>query len=296
MIVMIGKSLVKNTVVELLRLAVTKLPADIEEVLQKAYESEEDNVPKMQLKTILDNIKLAEDAGIPMCQDTGIPIFYVNIGKLGIENIDIEDAIREGVAEATTKVPLRPNAVHPITRKNPGNNVGERMPYINFKYSANDYIEITVMPKGAGSENMSALAMLTPSKGIKGIKEFVLNTVLKAGSNPCPPIILGIGIGGSADISMKLAKESLLRPVTQRHSDKEIAALEEELYREINKVGIGPMGLGGKTTLLGVNIEYGYCHTASLPVAINIQCWAARRATARIYKNGKVKYASHKRP
>lgn len=293
MVSMINKTLVKNVVVELLRLAVTKLPADIEEVLQKAYETEEDSVPKMQLKTILDNIKLAVETGIPMCQDTGIHIFYVNTGKLGIENI--EEAIRDGVAEATAKVPLRPNAVHPMTRKNPGNNVGERMPYINFKCSANDYVEITVMPKGAGSENMSSLAMLTPSKGIKGIKEFVLNTVLKAGSNPCPPIILGIGIGGSADISMKLAKEALLRPVNKRHSDKEIAALEEELYREINKVGIGPMGLGGKTTLLGVNIEYGYCHTASLPVAINIQCWAARRATARIYKNGKVEYISHKK-
>ena len=290
---MIETTRVKNVVVELLRLAVTKLPADIEEVLQKAYESEEDSVPKMQLKTILDNIKLAEETGIPMCQDTGIPIFYVNVGKFRIE--DIEDTIREGVAEATTKVPLRPNAVHPMTRKNPGNNVGERMPYINFKCSTNEYLEITVMPKGAGSENMSSLSMLTPSKGIKGIKEFVLNTVLKAGGNPCPPIILGIGIGGSADISMKLAKEALLRPINRRHDDKEIAALEEELYREINKIGIGPMGLGGKTTLLGVNIEYAYCHTASLPVAVNIQCWAARRATARIYKDGKVEYVSHKR-
>jgi fumarate hydratase subunit alpha len=198
------------------------------------------------------------------------------------------------VEKATELIPLRPNAVHPLTRKNPGTNIGERMPYINYKFSKDDYLEITVFPKGAGSENMSALAMLTPSQGIKGIKEFVLDTVVSAGGKPCPPIILGIGIGGSADISMKLAKESLLRPINERHKDDKIAALEEELLNALNLTGIGPMGLGGKTSVLGVSIEYAHCHTASFPVAINIQCWAARRATARIYSDGKVKYMTHK--
>jgi fumarate hydratase subunit alpha len=289
---LISNELIKNTTIELLRKAVTKLPEDVEAVLKKAYENEEDEVPKMQLKAILDNMKLAEDTCTPMCQDTGIHVFYVNVGNVPVKNI--EEAIRTGVEEATELIPLRPNAVHPLTRKNPGTNIGERMPYINYKFSKENYLEITVFPKGAGSENMSALAMLTPSQGIKGIKEFVLDTVVSAGGKPCPPIILGIGIGGSADISMKLAKESLLRPIDERHEDEKIASLEEELLNALNLTGIGPMGLGGKTSVLGVNIEYAHCHTASFPVAINIQCWAARRATARIYSDGKVKYTTHK--
>lgn len=277
---MVSEDIIKNTVIELLKRAVIKLPPDVKEALEKAYKNEEAEIAKMQLKTILDNIKLAEEVSQPMCQDTGVLIFYITNpeGKM-------DSAIIEGVKEATKLVPLRPNAVHPLTRKNPGDNVGERMPWINYRFSDDNFTEITVFPKGAGSENMSSLAMLTPAQGIKGIKEFVLKTVLKAGSNPCPPTILGIGIGGSADIAMKLAKEALLRPINIRHKEKEFAVLETELYEAINMLGIGPMGLGGKTTVLGVNAEYAYCHTASLPVAVNIQCWAARRATARIYKD-----------
>jgi fumarate hydratase subunit alpha len=142
---------------------------------------------------------------------------------------------------------------------------------------------------------MSQLAMLTPTQGLKGIKEFVLNAVLRAGSNPCPPTILGVGIGGSSDIAMKLAKEALLRPINQRHKDPEIAKLETELLEAINMLGIGPMGLGGKTTCLGLNIEYAYCHTASLPVGLNVQCWAGRRGTVRIHPDGKTAYPTHER-
>jgi fumarate hydratase subunit alpha len=151
------------------------------------------------------------------------------------------------------------------------------------------------MTKGAGSENMSQLAMLTPTQGVKGIKEFVLNAVLRAGSNPCPPTILGVGIGGSSDIAMKLAKEALLRPINERHKDPEIAKLETDLLEAINMLGIGPMGLGGKTTCLGLNIEYAYCHTASLPVGLNVQCWAGRRGTVRISPDGKTVYPTHER-
>lgn len=280
---MIDEETIKNTVVELLRRAVTKLPPDIEDVLKAAYQKETSEAAKMQFKAILDNIKLAEETDTPMCQDTGVHIFYITLGKVKTGNI--EKAIREGVREATEKVPLRPNAVHPLTRKNPGTNLGEKMPYINYALSDADYIEIHVMPKGAGSENMSKLAMLNPVQGVKGIKQFCLDTLVSAGSKPCPPVIMGVGIGGSADISMKLAKQALLRPVNKRHPDKEIAGLEEELLEALNEIGIGPMGLGGETTVLGVNIEYAYCHTASHPVAVNIQCWAARRASARIYED-----------
>jgi fumarate hydratase subunit alpha len=289
---MVTETDIQNVVVELLRKAVVKLPADVEEALKKAYAAETDEVPRMQLKAIVDNMDLAIKGNTPMCQDTGVTIFYVTLPKEC--RVNVEKGIIEGVRKATKEVPLRPNAVHPITRKNPGDNVGERMPYINWKVGDQDYIEITVMTKGAGSENMSQLAMLTPTQGLKGIKEFALGTVLRAGSNPCPPTVIGMGIGGSADISMKLAKEALLRPINVRHKDPEIAKLETELYEAFNMLGIGPMGLGGKTTVLGVNIEYAYCHTASLPVAINVQCWAARRATVRIHKDGKLEFTTHK--
>ncbi|MFQ5909856.1 MAG: fumarate hydratase [Thermoplasmata archaeon] len=285
---MIPEIKIKEACIEILKRAVTELPMDTVSALRKGYENETDDLPRMQLRAILDNIELAVKTSAPMCQDTGVPIFFVNIGKVGIDGLD--DVIREAVAEATETVPLRPNAVHPLTRKNPGTNVGERMPYINYRFSDNDYLEIGVMPKGAGSENMSRLAMLTPAKGLKGIKEFALETVLRAGGKPCPPVILGIGIGGSADIAMKLGKEALLRPLDERHPEKEIANLEREIFEAINDIGIGPMGTGGKTTLLGVNAEYAYCHTASLPVAINIQCWAARRSLVRMYPDGRVEY------
>lgn len=288
---MISKELIVDTTVELLRQAETRLPSDVKKALEDGYNRETDEVPKAQLKAILDNVALAEENSLPMCQDTGIPIFFVDLGN--IEVASVQEAIVEGVKEGTKAIPLRPNAVHPITRKNPGTNVGESMPYINCHLSDNDYMEIGVMPKGAGSENMSALRMLTPAAGIKGIKQFALDVLLNAGSKPCPPTILGMGIGGSADISIKMGKESLLRPINQRHPEPEIAQLEEELYTTLNEVGIGPMGLGGKTSILGVNIEYAACHTASLPVAINVQCWAARRAACRIYPDGRVEYTTH---
>jgi fumarate hydratase subunit alpha len=284
--------MVEDVTVNLLQRAETILPNDIVTALNTAYELETDDLPKTQLKNILENISLAKESKIPMCQDTGVQIFFVYLPSdpsfFSLE--DITSGIHSGVVNATSKVPLRPNTVHPLTRSNPGDNTGEHMPYINFKPSNNDYLEIVVMPKGAGSENMSALKMLTPAQGIDGIKEFILDTLIHAGGKPCPPIILGVGIGGSADISMKLAKEALLRPIDQSNPTPELAQLEQELYETLNTIGIGPMGLGGKTTLLGINIEYAYCHTASHPVAVNIQCWAGRRARARIYRDGKIEY------
>ncbi len=292
---MISESVVKEVTIDLLKRAVTTLPDDIKEALRKALELEEEPIAQMQLRNILDNVNLARNEHLPMCQDTGIQIFYVTLGKtLGAKSaINIGKAIKDGVIQATRQIPLRPNAVHPITRHNPGDNTGVRIPYINYRFSNEDYLEITVMPKGAGSENMSTLAMLLPSQGLKGIKEFALNTILEAKGKPCPPTIMGMGIGGSADIAMKLAKEALLRPVDSHHPEPRIAELENELYEAINAIGIGPMGLGGRTTVLGVNIEYAYCHTASLPVAINLQCWAARSAKARIHGDGSIEHITH---
>ncbi|MFQ6135729.1 MAG: fumarate hydratase [Candidatus Hydrothermarchaeales archaeon] len=271
----------KEYIVELIRKAQTDLPEDVERALRDAYEREEGDIAKLQLENILKNVRLAREHALPMCQDTGIPIFYMKLGK-NEDHEKIKEAIIEGVREATVAIPLRPNIVDPLNRENPGDNTGTDMPYINWSFSEDESTEIIYMPKGAGSENTSALRMLKPSDGVQGIKDFVLETVKRAGGNPCPPTIIGIGIGGSFDVSAKLAKEALLRPLSSYNSIEEIAKLERGLLRLINQTGIGPMGLGGKTTSLKVNIKVASCHTASLPVAVNIQCWAHRIARMRI--------------
>ena len=282
----IGNNVIEDTVVSLLKEAVISLPKDVLSALKEAEKKERSEIAKTQLRTILDNIEAADSLTVPMCQDTGIHVFFVS-GRI---IPGIEEQIRAGTLRATNEIPLRPNAVHPLTRENPGTNVAEGLPYVVYHPSSADYTEITVMPKGAGSENMTALAMLTPSQGIKGVKKFILDTVVNAGGKPCPPTILGIGIGGTADEAMALSKKALLRPLDQRNTDQSVAELESELYEALNLTGIGPMGLGGDTTTLGVNIEIAYCHTASLPVAVNLQCWAGRRATARIYADGRIEY------
>ncbi len=293
---MINQKLIEEVCVKLLGRAATNLPADVENALKKAFEEETSDIAKTQLRAILDNMKLAEETCKPMCQDTGVPIFYVEVGTEARVEGNIEEGIKNAVLRATEEIPLRPNVVHPLTRENPGTNVGQKMPYINYSLSpGRDYIEITAFPKGVGSENMSALGMLKPVEGIRGVKRFVLDTVIAAGSQPCPPIIVGVGVGGSADIAMKLAKEALLRPLDQKHPEEPIANLEKELLEAINSTGIGPMGLGGKTTSLGVNVEYAYTHTGGLPVGVNIQCWAARKATAKIHSDGRVEWISHPR-
>ena len=279
---------VEKTAVEIMKRAVIHVPKDIKEALRNAYEKETSETGRTQLKAILDNVRLGESQETPICQDTGVILFYVTVGSDFGDASFVPAALNRAVKAATVKVPLRPNAVHPLTRKNSGDNTGTNMPYINWNLGVGEYIEVTVMPKGAGSENMSSLAMLTPGEGASAVKRFVVDQVIRAGAQPCPPTIIGIGMGGSADIALKLAKKALLRPIDQRHPDPDIADLEKELLKGVNMTGIGPMGLGGTYTSLGVNIEYAYCHTASLPVGINMQCWASRRATARIHKDGKV--------
>lgn len=284
---MISPELMEQVVVNILRTAVTSLPSDILAALEKAEDLETSEIAKTQLRAILLNVKCAEETSIPMCQDTGTPLFFVS----GRCDGDIEKAIRRGVERATREIPLRPNIVHPLTRKNSGNNLGVGMPHVHFSPGPEDFVEITVMPKGAGSENMSALRMLSPSEGLRSVKSFVLDVVVDAGGRPCPPTIVGVGIGGSADIAMSLAKRALLRPLDVVNPDSELGELEEELLDAVNQTGIGPMGLGGRTTCLGVKVDLAHCHTASLPVAVNLQCWAARRVSARLFRDGRVTYS-----
>jgi len=292
--ILITEKIVEDLAVRLLQLAVTELPHDVKESLQRAYREEESEAGKTQLKAILDNVELAEKMRTPMCQDTGIIIFYVKAGGQAKSLNKIENALRSATIRATKEVPLRPNAVSPLTQKNTGDNTGRFIPFIHWKIVPGDTLEITVMPKGGGSENVCALGMLIPGNGVKGLKKFVVDTVINAGAKPCPPTILGVAVGGGADIAMKLAKAALLRPLDQPNPDPNLAKLEKELYEAANSTGIGPMGLGGKFTVLGVKVDYAHRHPASYPVAVAVQCWAARRASARIYPDGKIEYLTHK--
>ncbi|MDI6703031.1 fumarate hydratase [Methanothermobacter wolfeii] len=275
---MIGQEIIQETVYRLFREAVTSIPEDVTLALKKAYLREEDELALLNLKAILDNIEMARKGDVPVCQDTGLPIVFVRLGDVRVENL--YEAVAEGVRRATMEVPLRPNVVDPLSRDNTGTNTGHLIPQIDVELADTDSLEITVMPKGFGSENNNALMMGLPGDGIEGVKDFVVRTVLAAGGKPCPPVIVGVGIGGSSDLAMKLAKKALLGRVGERNPDETIAALEEDILESINDSGIGPMGMGGKTTALDVKIKTAHTHTAGLPVGVCIQCWAARRSTA----------------
>jgi len=238
---------IENTAINLLRLAVTQLPKDIKEALQKAHQQETNPTGKTQLKAILDNIELAEKTQTPMCQDTGTIIFYIKAGSQ-TKNLDkIENALRNATKKATTQIPLRPNAVDPFKQKNTGDNTGKNIPFINWEIVPGNTLEITVLPKGGGSENVCTMGMLVPGEGIKGLRKFVIDTIIKAGAKPCPPNILGVAIGGGSDIAMKLAKKALLRPLNQPNPDPEIAKLEKELLEAANQTGIAPWDSAAKS-------------------------------------------------
>lgn len=234
----------------------------------------EQGLAKSILEQIIENDELAISENIPMCQDTGITIVFVEIGNEVFINGDINKAINDGVSLGYTEGYLRKSVVKsPLNRKNTNDNTPA---IIHFKHVLGDKLKITVCPKGAGSENMSKVKMLVPADGIKGIKDFVLDTVISAGGRACPPLVVGIGIGGNLEKCALLAKEALLRPLDDESMDSDARALENELLEEINKTNIGPMGLGGKTTALAVKVNLYPCHIASLPVAVNIQCHASR--------------------
>jgi len=288
------EKLIEDTAFNLLKLAVVKLPPDVENAIKKAYREETSPAGKVQLEAIVKDIELAEKDSTPMCQDTGVIIFYVKAGAQAKSLDKIEPALINATRRATKEVPLRPNTVDPFTNKNTGDNTGRFIPYINWEITSGNSIEMTAFPKGGGSENVCALGMITPGEGVRGLKRFVIDAVIKAGAMPCPPTIVGVAAGGGADIAMKLAKAALLRPLDQPNPDPELAKLENELYEAANSTGIGPMGLGGKFTVLGVKVDYAHRHPASFPVAVAFQCWAARKATAKIHSDGRVEYLTHK--
>ena len=286
--------IVENVAFNVLKQAVIYLPEDVKQTLKKAYAEETSETGKTQLKAILDNIELAEKYQAPVCQDTGTIIFYVKAGVKAKDLDKIEEALINATRRATKEVPLRPNSVDPFTQKNSGDNTGRYIPFLHWEIVPGDSLELTVMTKGGGSENVCVTGMLVPGEGIKGLKKFVVDAVISAGAKPCPPNILGVAIGGGADIAMKLAKKTLLKPLNEPNQDPEIAKLEKEIFEAANMTGIGPMGLGGKTTVLGVHVDYAFRHPASFPAAVAFNCWAARRASARINADGTVEYLTHK--
>jgi fumarate hydratase subunit alpha len=280
------ESYIVDGLVRLIQKAETELPLDVIFALKKAYEQEE-GIARIQLENILKNIEIAKKTKRPLCQDTGVQTFFIEVGKDFPYIGKLKDLLLTSVKKATFEIPLRPNTFDPFTKRNHKDNIGEYIPAITWDFIDEDYVIITAIPKGGGSENMSKLVMLKPGEGMEGVESFILREIQNAGGNPCPPTVVGIGIGGGADLAMKLGKKALLRPVGIRHNDPNVAKVEKNLIKKINQTGIGPMGLGGKTTVLDVHIEKAPRHPASLPVGMVVQCWADRRATMILKKDGR---------
>lgn len=255
--------------------AAITLPEDVKEAIVQSF-NEEKGLSREILSQIIENQRVALEERIPLCQDTGIAVIFVEWGtEVLYEEGSLIDAFNEGVRLAVKEGYLRASVVDDplFERKNTKDNTP---PIVHFELVRGDRVRIILAPKGAGSENMSALRMLKPAEGIEGVRNFVIDTVKRAGGNPCPPIIVGVGVGGNFERVAILAKKALLRKVGEPNKNPLYAKFEKDLFDQINSLGIGPMGIGGKTTALAVHIEYAPCHIASLPVAVNIQCHSAR--------------------
>jgi fumarate hydratase subunit alpha len=272
--------------------ALKDIPQDLRDAIADAREKETTTTGQRVLDTIIRNVAVADEGKKLVCQDTGIAVYYCRVGEhFPLHPARIYEALYDGTARATEEHPLRSNTVHTLTRENTGPNVGYRIPIVHWDFVPDwDGLDVKCVPKGSGSENMSFLKMCVPAEGVAGIKRFVLDSIVGAGGKPCPPGIVGVGIGGSADYAMHLAKEAIARPVGTRNPDSEVAKLEVELTELLNDTGIGPMGLGGDVTVLHCHVEHADTHMTLNPVAVNYQCWAARRATAHISADGTVEY------
>jgi fumarate hydratase subunit alpha len=290
------EDVIMKTCYELLSRAAIRLPRDVKAALTQAYEKESKKTGKTQLRAILDNVDLAEKLNTSICQDTGIPLFFVRWGLRSGLCIDIRGPIMAATQKATIDVPLRPNVINPLTNENPGTNVGWGVPYIYwFLDPESDYLEITAVPKGFGCEAKSTLVFITTSESMpEAVTRCVIDNTLDAMGEPCPPTIVGLGIGGTGDIAMHMAKIAILRsPVGSPNPDPYVAKLERRVLAALNRTGLGPMAMGGDTTALAVHAEICGTHTAVVPVGIAYQCWAARQSTARIYPDGRVIYLTH---
>ena len=289
---------IEQTARDLYIQALTNIPQDVRGGLARTLKTEQSSgnqTAERVMLTILENIETADSRNTLVCQDTGLPVFKISIGTdSGVDVAKLKESVRTGCERATKEYPLRSNTVHPLTRKHTGTNTGEGIPVIKLDFvPGSDRIEMKMAPKGSGSENTSYLKMLNPSDGRKGVKQFVLQCIFESGARPCPPMIVGIGIGGTSDVAMQLAKEaSTFRKIGSSNPDPDVAALERELLEKINATGIGPQGLGGATTAMAVHVEWAHTHISQNPVAVNIQCWRGERAEAVIAADGTVSYAN----
>lgn len=268
--------------------ALKLLPPDIKAGFGRLMESENNETGRAILGTMVKNIEVAERTRNMLCQDTGIPIYNVTIGRnVSFDGAGLKAAIRRGAERSTKENSLRSSVVHPITRKNEQTSCGIRVPVIHVDFDdREETVTIEMIPKGSGSENGSFLKMLLPSDGITAVKRFVVDRMIDLGGRVCPPTIVGVGIGGTSDLCMHIAKIAATRPLRTVCSDPEGAKIEEELSRAINELGIGPQGLGGRSTAFAVHVEVAATHITQNPVAVNIQCHSARRATATITPGG----------
>lgn len=268
--------------------ALKLLPRDIKQGFERLVRDETSATGKAVLGTMVENIVVAERTNNLLCQDTGIPIYNVKIGKnVQLDGAAMKEAIRKGCARATVEHPLRSSVVHPITRKNEQTSCGIGVPVINIDFDARDEtLEIEMIPKGSGSENGSFLQMLIPADGVGAVKRFVIDKVIECGGRVCPPTIVGVGIGGTSDVCMHLAKVAATRPLGSKCADAEGAKIEAQLSDAVNELGIGPQGLGGRSTSFRVHVEVAATHITMNPVAVNIQCHSARRASAVITPGG----------
>ena len=256
----------------------TVLERDVVEALEKSLEIEESPSGKDGLQQLIENARIAREESIPLCQDTGVAVVFVEVGQeVHVVGGDLNEAIHEGVRQGYKDGYLRASVLDPLTRKNTGDNTPA---VIHVEIVPGDRFKLVLAPKGFGSENMSRVVLFPAAAGIEGLKKFVIQRIEESGPNPCPPIVVGVGIGGTFEKAALIAKKSLTRPLGQRHPDPKVARLEEELLEEINRLGIGPMGFGGRVTALDVHIETYPTHITSLPVAVNIQCHCDRHKEA----------------
>ncbi len=269
----IGAAEVSAAVARMCRSANTKLPDDVRRKLEESLARETSEAGREIFRQLLENADLAFKTKLPLCQDCGLAVFYVEMGEDVRVAGGLNKAIIEGMVAGYRDGFLRKSSCDPMTRRNTGDNTPA---IIHVDLTPGDKLKISYMAKGGGSENMSRVTMLAPSQGWKGIKEFVVRRVAEAGPNPCPPVILGVGIGGTFEYAPRIAKKALLRKLDDTHPDPKIAAMEAELLAGVNALGIGPMGLGGDITCLAVKIAMAPCHIASLPLAVNVQCHSAR--------------------
>ncbi|MFA7165792.1 MAG: fumarate hydratase [Desulfoplanes sp.] len=275
----IDARIITQQVADMVVQANVELPQDVLGALTTALANETSDAGREVLQQLLDNAALAKSTRLPLCQDTGLAVFFVELGNECHIVGDLTEAINQGVRDGYRDGFLRKSSCHPLTRKNTGDNTPA---IIHTDIVPGDTLTIKFMAKGGGSENMSRATMLTPAQGWEGIRDFVVRRMAEAGPNPCPPTIVGVGIGGTFDLAPILAKKALFRPLDVPHPDPEIAAMEDELFAAINALGIGPMGLGGRTTCLGVRINMAPCHIASLPLAVNVQCHSSRHLEVHI--------------